>query len=88
MMIHQHRVSHGSNPFWTPNVEAVPVEDSNVEEAMQDTIALLDVLVKCLGSHPNSVAPHLIIQMTLRKEGIIPKIAHHINDLEEKVSLS
>ena len=87
-MTHQCRVSHGSDPFWTLNVAAIPVVDPDVEEAMQDAITLLDVLIQRLSSHPNSVAPHLIIQMTLRKEGIIPKIAHQINDLEEKVSLS
>ena len=53
---------------------------------MQNTIALLDSLAQCFHGHPNGVTPHLVIQMTLWKKGIIQEIAHGIHDLENLVS--
>ena len=53
---------------------------------MQDVTALLDILVKCLLGHPDGESPHLVIQMTLQKSGIILEIVHEIHNLENPVS--
>ena len=53
---------------------------------MQDAIALLEILVERLFSHPDSKSPHLVIQVALQKSGIILQIMHGLHDLKNLVS--
>ena len=85
-MAHQGRVPHGTNPLWSLNIWIIPIIDPNIEEMMQDMIALLNVLIEGLFCHLNSKAPHGAIQMALWKSSIILEVVHGFHDLKSAVS--
>ena len=80
MISDNRRIGHRLNSLWSPNVEASPIMDADLDQAMKDMILLSNLIVDQLERRLHSQSPDGVIVVTIIKVDLLLR-AHVVNNL-------